>query len=148
MGFGRSTTRGTGFKRKRIIIKVLFGVAIIAIFTLAPTVYNHIMGNRLNDNRQLRQYFEMGAFESAHSKSAVLLLERPLDPHLLTIHGFSAYQLAIAQINSVDTLSYMAESVWSLRKALLSREDFREAGYITFLARHTITKGRHLRIWR
>jgi len=141
MGFGRSATRGTGFKRKKVISKIFFGVIILVIIAFSPAAYNRLIGNRLNDGRQLRHYFEMGAFQSAHAKSASLLLERPLDPHLLTIHGFSAYQMAIAQINSVDTLSYMSESIWSLRKALLSREHSQDGRIFYVLGKAYYYKG-------
>jgi tetratricopeptide (TPR) repeat protein len=45
-----------------------------------------------------------------------------MDFFLLTMHGFSAYQLAVAQINDYDTISYVDECIWSLRTALLSDE--------------------------
>jgi tetratricopeptide (TPR) repeat protein len=44
-----------------------------------------------------------------------------MDYLALTIHGFSAYQLGIAQINNSDTLKFIDECVWSLRKALLTK---------------------------
>jgi tetratricopeptide (TPR) repeat protein len=43
----------------------------------------------------------------------------PLDYFLLTAHGMVSYQLAIAQINNYDTLTYIDQCIWSLRKALL-----------------------------
>jgi tetratricopeptide (TPR) repeat protein len=42
-----------------------------------------------------------------------------MDYFLLMVHGFSSYQLGIAQINSLDTQSYIDTCIWSLRKALL-----------------------------
>ena len=141
MGFGRRTTRGTGFKRKQIVKKVLFALLILVPIALSPAAYNRLIGNHLGERRQLRHYFEAGDFDAAHAKSALLLLERPLDPHLLTIHGFSAYQLAIAQINSIDKLFYMSESVWSLRKALLSRENSQDGRIFYVLGKAYYYKG-------
>jgi len=141
MGFRRPAARGTGFKRKHVLTKVLIGAIIIVLLALSPAAYNGLIGNRLNERRQLRDYFETGAFEAAHSKSALLLSERPLDPFLLTIHGFSAYQLAIAQINSVDTMFYMDDSIWSLRKALLSREHSQDGRIFYVLGKAYYYKG-------
>jgi tetratricopeptide (TPR) repeat protein len=45
----------------------------------------------------------------------------------LTLHGFASYELAIAQINSFDTLKYINDSIASLRKALLSKEGSADA---------------------
>ena len=141
MGFKRAAARGTGFKRKHVLTKVLFGAIILGLLALSPAAYNGLIGNRLNEHRQLRNYFETGAFDAAYNKSSLLLMERPLDPFLLTIHGFSAYQLAIAQINSVDTLFYMDESIWSLRKALLSREHSQDGGIFYVLGKAYYYKG-------
>ncbi|MDR0555010.1 MAG: tetratricopeptide repeat protein [Treponema sp.] len=45
-----------------------------------------------------------------------------MDYFLLVLNGFSAYQLAVAQINNSDTQIYIDECIWSLRKALLCKE--------------------------
>ena len=78
-------------------------------------------GQSRNERRQLREFFDSGEFESAYTQSLTMLKGKPLDSFLLTIHGFSAYQLAVAQTNSFDTASYIDDCIWSLRKAKLSR---------------------------
>jgi tetratricopeptide (TPR) repeat protein len=141
MGFRRQAARGTGFKRIQFLKIAFFGLLMLVFIALLPSAYNRLFGDSINERRLLREYFESGAFEAAHTQSALLLMERPLDPYLLTIHGFSAYQLAIAQINSVDTLSYMDDSIWSLRKALLSRENSQDGRIFYVLGKAYYYKG-------
>jgi len=121
MPFKRSSAFGTGFKRKRILKNVFFGVLILGFLSLLPVFFLKIRGASRNESRELRDSFESGAFEAAYEQSAGMLIKKPLDFFLLTVHGFSAYQLAIAQTNTFDTLSFVDDCIWSLRKALLSR---------------------------
>jgi tetratricopeptide (TPR) repeat protein len=72
-----------------------------------------------NERKELLKYWEAGSFDQVYRVSSAELNSRPLDYFLLTLHGFSAYQLGIAQINHADTLKFIDEAVWSLRKARL-----------------------------
>jgi tetratricopeptide (TPR) repeat protein len=54
--------------------------------------------------------------------AADALAQRPLDYFLLTMRGFSAYQLGISQADSMRASAYFGESVRALRKAMLLRE--------------------------
>ncbi|MDR3139639.1 MAG: tetratricopeptide repeat protein [Treponema sp.] len=79
--------------------------------------------NRLgNERRELLELWENGFYEQTLAISREELLTKPMDYFLLTLHGFSAYQMAIAQINSFDTLAFIDTCIWSLRKALLTRD--------------------------
>ncbi|MDR2103666.1 MAG: tetratricopeptide repeat protein [Treponema sp.] len=78
--------------------------------------------NRLgNERRELLELWEKGSYEQTFAISGEELFKKPMDYFFLTLHGFSAYQLAIAQINSFDTLTFIDSCIWSLRKALLTR---------------------------
>jgi tetratricopeptide (TPR) repeat protein len=44
-----------------------------------------------------------------------------MDHFLLILNGFSAYELATAQINAFDTLTFIDNAIWSLRKVLLTK---------------------------
>jgi tetratricopeptide (TPR) repeat protein len=87
--------------------------AILASLTLRSRVGNA--------RKEMFALWEAGAYAEAFEFSSLELIARPLDYLALTINGFSAYQLGIAQINSSDTLAYIDRCVWSLRKALLSK---------------------------
>ena len=129
-----STGYGEVFKQNSLFQKVLRKVLLIAIvvviISLIPVVYFQLRRQDSNERRELRQSFESGAFEISHRLSGEMLKENPLDFTLLSIHGFSAYELAISQINSFDTLAFVDESIWSLRRALLVRENSPELHYV------------------
>jgi len=120
------------FKRKQIIQKVLLAAIILILVSLFPAIFLKFRSQSGNERKELRISFESGAFETSYNKSAEMLKEKPLDFLLLTINGFSAYQLAIAQINNFDMLSYIDECIWSLRKALLLGEKSSE-GRISYV---------------
>ena len=118
----RQGAYGAGFKRKRLFKNVLLSVIILAIFSFSLLFLLKTRISSRGERRYIRDSFESGAFEEAYAQSAGMLKETPLDSFLLTIHGFSSYQLAIAQTNNYDTMSYIDDCIWSLRKAMLSRD--------------------------
>ncbi|MDR0601328.1 MAG: tetratricopeptide repeat protein, partial [Treponema sp.] len=74
---------------------------------------------RGNSRKELLALWENGNYREAHELSGAELQKKPMDFFLLTLHGFSAYQLGISQINAFDTLVYMDDCILTLRKALL-----------------------------
>ncbi|MDR0732284.1 MAG: tetratricopeptide repeat protein [Treponema sp.] len=97
-------------------------VFVFALFLASAAILAGItLRNRLGKaGKEMLALWEAGAYAEAFEFSRLELSARPLDYLALTINGFSAYQLGIAQINSSDTLTYIDRCVWSLRKALLS----------------------------
>jgi tetratricopeptide (TPR) repeat protein len=123
MPFKRTPALQGGFKWKRFTKKALFIVAILVFLSLLPLIYYETRGRNSIERRQLRNSFESGDFDAAYAYSKAILEEKPMDPFVLTINGFSSYQLAIAQINNSNTRSYIDECIWSLRKSMLSKEN-------------------------
>jgi tetratricopeptide (TPR) repeat protein len=112
---------GARFQRKRALCLGALVISAVVLISLISTGVI-VVKNSSRDKRQgLMALFEASSFDKAFEESGVQLKEKPLDFFLLTIRGFSAFQLAIAQINNFDTLKYVDECIWSLRKALLSR---------------------------
>jgi tetratricopeptide (TPR) repeat protein len=112
---------GTHFRRVYLIRWVSFFVcalSLLAAIVLAGFTLRNRMGSA---GRQLLAFWEQGAYTEAFEFSSQELAAKPLDYLALTINGFSAYQLGIAQINSSDTLRFIDQCVWSLRKALLAK---------------------------
>ena len=108
----RQAAYGANLRRKSLIKKVFIGLILLALLSAFPLIYFGLpRGRDGNERRSIRTLFESGAFEGAYSQSKEMLKEKPLDPFLLTMHGFSAYQLAIAQINTSDTLFYLDECI-------------------------------------
>ena len=126
----RSDAFGGALKQNRLLQKLLLLAIVLVIISLLPTLYFRLRSHNNNERRELRLSFESGAFESAYRQSAEMLKDNPLDSTLLSIHGFSAYELALSQINNFDTLAFMDESILSLRRALLIRENSPELHYV------------------
>ena len=124
---------GAGFKRKRIIKKALLAAILLILLSLIPGILEKFRSRGGNERRELQHFFESSAFESAYTRSSEMLRERPLDAFLLTIHGFSSYQLAIAQINNFDMLSYINDCIWALRKAMLLNRTAQQNGRIFYV---------------
>jgi tetratricopeptide (TPR) repeat protein len=117
-------------------------VVFIFIFISFAVIFFIGWKNRVgNERRELLQLWENGSYEQAFTVSEGELLKKPMDYFLLTLHGFSAYQLAIAQINSFDTLSFIDSCIWSLRKALLVRGTEDEGGVYYVLGKAYYYKG-------
>ena len=137
----RSSGRKPGNRQKSVLTGILLGALLIAFLALLPTLYLRIRDHSGNDRRQLRTYFEGGSFEESFLLSEEMLKARPLDAFLLTIHGFSSYQLGIAQINTFDTLTYINNAIWSLRKALLSSGSAQDGSLYYVLGKAYFYKG-------
>ena len=106
-------------RRKRLVFAsvmlVAIGVVTVASVRLAGSVRRSLRGVR----KELLELWEDGSFDEVFSRSRDALASRPMDYFLLTMNGFSAYQMGISQINSLNAAQYFDDSVWSLRKALL-----------------------------
>jgi tetratricopeptide (TPR) repeat protein len=113
---------GVKIHRKQTIHVIT--VVVLAGFAISSAVVVFIgWRNRLgNEKKELTQLWEEGSFEKVFELTRTRLESRPMDYFLLTLHGFSAYQLAVAQINSYDTRTYIDACIWSLRKGLLCKE--------------------------
>jgi len=97
---------------------LLLSVSILIIFQLNNNV--------TNERRELLKVWNDGDFEQAYEISKNYLLEKPVDYFLLTINGFSAYQLGMSQINNQSMLGYINECIFSLRKALMQKESSKD----------------------
>jgi len=106
-------------KRIRTFGIVFFSIAVVI---LSVFIISHLKSNAKNEKKELSRIWNDGNYEQAYIISKASLQEKPVDYFLLTINGFSAYQMGIAQINSQNTLSFINECIFSLRKALLHRE--------------------------
>lgn len=59
------------------------------------------------------------SYEVVYKSAQEHLEKKPLSVFWLSLRGFSAYQIAAAQINSQDVSLYINDCIFSLRKALL-----------------------------
>jgi tetratricopeptide (TPR) repeat protein len=112
--------------RNIYILKIIQTVVPVFLIILALTasilVVIKIKNSVINEKREILKVWNSGDYEQAFSLSKTALLEKPVDNFLLSINGFSAYQLGISQINSQNMLLFIDECVFSLRKALINKE--------------------------
>jgi len=120
---GRAHSRyGARLHRKQAIHGLIFitGAALIIAlgWGLSTRWQRGIPGSRT----ELRRLWADGDWEAVFERSGELLRRSPVDYEYLTLRGFASYQLAIAQINTGDTLSRIDTCIWALRRALLVRD--------------------------
>jgi len=108
------------FQKKTHTIVTL--LVIIATIIVSTFLIFHVKKGVNNEKNELLRIWNDGNYEKAYEMSKNALSEKPVDYFFLTMHGFSAYQMGISQINSQNTLIYIDESIFSLRKALLHKE--------------------------
>jgi len=126
----RNNNSLTSYGRQIYLLKRIRTIGIvflsISIITVAILIILRLRNNVKNERLELLQVWEDGNYESAYEISKTGLLDMPVDYFLLIIHGFSAYQLGISQINNQNMLNYINESIFSLRKALLQKESAKD----------------------
>jgi tetratricopeptide (TPR) repeat protein len=106
-------------KRLKIFALILFSIAAV---TGSVFIVSRLKNGTGSERKELLRVWNSGDYEQAYKLSKNELFQRPVDYFLLTINGFSAYQLGISQINSQDMLILINECIFSLRKALLQKE--------------------------
>jgi len=101
-----------------------FGIVFFSVLVLAASILIifQLKNNTTNERREILRIWNEGDYETAYDISKLALTEKPVDYFLLTINGFSAYQLGISQINNQNTIDFIDESIFSLRKALIQKE--------------------------
>jgi tetratricopeptide (TPR) repeat protein len=91
--------------------------------------------------KDLTQLWRNGEYREVYDESERQLIEKPMDFFLLSLRGYSAYQLAIAQINNQDMQNYDDECIAALRKALLRKEGGRNGRVRYVLGKAYFVKG-------
>ncbi|GHT48610.1 hypothetical protein FACS1894102_2010 [Spirochaetia bacterium] len=139
---GYSTSNyGTTIRRRQtlrtFVVLILLVLIIISSFLLISVQKNRSS----KDQKDLVRLWQQDDYKGVFDQSATYLEKKPLDYFLLSIHGFASYQLGIAQINNADMIFYLDECIWSLRKALLSKERNRDGRIYYVLGKAYFSKG-------
>jgi tetratricopeptide (TPR) repeat protein len=109
------------YKQKTIrALAVFFSIAIVAVISIFVVI--QVRKSIVNEKREVLRVWNDGDYRQAYEISRNALVNKPIDYFLLTINGFSAYQLGISQINNQNTLLFIDESIRSLRKSLLLKD--------------------------
>ena len=104
-------------------------VILFIFFIIIATVLivSRVKSGVSNEKRDILRVWNAGDFEQTFLLSKNALLQKPVDNFLLSINGFSAYQLGISQINNQNMLFFINECIFSLRKALIHKESADDA---------------------
>jgi tetratricopeptide (TPR) repeat protein len=129
------------FRRKKIIKNVSLAVTAVLLILLALFLFLRIKNSGKSEKEALLVLWESSDFEKSYIESRERLKQNPLDFFLLTVRGFSAYQLARAQINAFDTLNYIDDCIYSLRKTLLLPEGVSDGRIYYVLGKAYYEKG-------
>jgi tetratricopeptide (TPR) repeat protein len=132
---------GVRIHRIKTIHAVITVIIVLLVVSVSTFFFIGQWNRSGNEKKELLRYWDTGAFDRAFSASGAALESRPMDYFLLTLHGFSAYQLGIAQINNQDTLRYINECIWSLRKALLLKNGLHDGRVFYVLGKAYCYKG-------
>jgi tetratricopeptide (TPR) repeat protein len=134
-GYSVTIRRKIAFKKALTVVLILLFLCVIAAASV------NLRGRERTGIEELGPLYGAGAYEKAYKLSGEGLAQNPLDFFLLTIHGFSAFELAIAQINNSDTLGYIDDCIWSLRKTFLSPESLHDGRIFYILGKAYYYKG-------
>jgi tetratricopeptide (TPR) repeat protein len=127
--------------RKHTIHTAFLLVFVFVLLSSLLVVFIAWRSRLKNEKRELLLLWEEGAYNEAFELSRRGLETDPMDYFLLTVHGFSSYQLAVAQINNFDTLTFIDECIWSLRKALLTGNGVKDGSLYYVLGKAYYYKG-------
>jgi tetratricopeptide (TPR) repeat protein len=110
-------------RRKRLIFSAGALVFIgLATFATARVAGKFREWTSKGDRRELLRLWDDKEFDEVFNLSQSSLESRPTDYFLLTMNGFSAYQLGISQINTLNAEQYFDKCIWSLRKAMQDKK--------------------------
>jgi tetratricopeptide (TPR) repeat protein len=135
----------SGYRAQRRRNRTIHNIALILVLggllSFIPLYIFNFRRENGADRRDLLQLWESMNFDKVYQLSGEQLAQKPLDYFLLTIHGFSAYQLAIAQINNSSTLNFINNCIWALRKAMLFKESVDDGRIFYVLGKAYYYKG-------
>jgi tetratricopeptide (TPR) repeat protein len=130
------------YKRGRWNIqKTLLTAAVIATVSTGLMLLATNRDHSRRTYKDLTRLWNNGAYSEVYSESGKLLDGKPLDFFLLTIHGYAAYYMAVAQINTQDIEKYADACIASLRKALLDKRGGRNGRICYVLGKAYFLKG-------
>lgn len=109
--------------KKKIAIRRVLAVFLVAAGIVA-LVFSVVLVKKIihTDNSRALTLWRESDYQSVYILSIDNLKENPLSPFWLTMKGFSAYQLASAQITVQETEDFINEAVYALRQALLNKD--------------------------
>ena len=110
-------------KKSKIIPRlIIISGIIIFIVLLSYLLFNFVIKNSAQKASisDLQKYWNAYDYESVYKISNDILIENPFNNTALTYHGYSAFYLAVSQIDTALSQSYLDEAINNMRNALLN----------------------------
>jgi tetratricopeptide (TPR) repeat protein len=127
--------------KRRRLLKVVATVIMLTVLMCAT----YFLGNwQTSTNRERFEpldYWQAGEYAKSFESSGAYLQKSPMDYFFLTVHGYSAYQLAFSQIKASEMVRYIDESISSLRKAILTPDGMQDGRVYYVLGKAYYFKG-------
>jgi tetratricopeptide (TPR) repeat protein len=119
--FGKRSKYVTKFKRKKLL-KIAAAVVAAAAVVYGVLYVKNFQTAANRERSALIDYWTTGNYAESFRLSGLLLQKAPMDYFFLTVHGYSAYQLAFSRISAAETVRYIDGCIAALRKAILTPE--------------------------
>jgi tetratricopeptide (TPR) repeat protein len=136
----KRTRYGVTLKRNKLL---RLAGAVVAAGGLVWAVFS-VRSFQSGTNRERAEtvgYWQAGNYAEAFRSSGGNLQSAPMDYFFLTVYGYSAYQLAFSQINASETVRYIDESIFALRKAVQTPEGIKDGRVYYVLGKAYYFKG-------
>ena len=101
---------------------MILGTVVGSVSALSRFAFNLPVGAQRASRDAILRLWEEGSFAEAHRAALEALASRPMDYFLLTMRGFSAYQVGVAQANRQIAAVFFEDSIKALRRAMLLPE--------------------------
>jgi tetratricopeptide (TPR) repeat protein len=138
--FGKKTAFTSQFRRKRPL-KLVAVVVVLAVLMCAVYFLRNLQTSVNRERSESLAYWQAGEYAESFKSSGIHLQESPMDYFFLTVHGYSAYQLAFSQVKMSETMRYIDQSVFSLRKAILTPDGMKDGRVYYVLGKAYYFKG-------
>jgi tetratricopeptide (TPR) repeat protein len=138
--FGKKTAYTAKFKRRRLL-RLIVIVAVCAGLVCAAYFIRNFQTGVNRERAESLGYWQAGEYAESFKSSGVYLQKTPMDYFFLTVHGYSAYQLAFSQVNASEMMRYIDLCIFSLRKAVLTPEGMKDGRVYYVLGKAYYFKG-------
>jgi tetratricopeptide (TPR) repeat protein len=127
-------------KRKKLL-KFVVAVLVAAASVYAVFFIRNFQTRANRERSESVNYWKEGNYAESFRLSGIQLQKAPMDYFLLTVYGYSAHQLALSQINASETMRYIDQSIFSLRKAIQTPEGVKDGRVYYVLGKAYYFKG-------
>jgi tetratricopeptide (TPR) repeat protein len=138
--FGKRSASAAKFRRRRPL-KLVVAVVVLAALACGAYFLSNVQTSINRERSEPLAYWQAGEYAKSFESSSVYLQKSPMDYFFLTVHGYSAFQLAFSQVNASETMRYIDQSIFSLRKAILTPDGMKDGRVYYVLGKAYYFKG-------